>query len=126
MGYTTQEFETAYDKTAVDHPCIRKPLAEEVSFQFESNKLENRRNKHGARLPFGLLIRKTMNDMNLKGAEREAYKALIGHLFGPHGNWVAQMRKKQPAASLPAAQFPTRAPPPKIVTKANGQLTWEI
>lgn len=126
VGYTPQEFEVAYDLTAACHPCLRKALAEEVGMQFDSNKLKNSRKPYRERLPFGLLIRHTMNEMNLKGENREAYKALIGHLYGKHGSWVASKRKKQPKSNLPPAQFPVDAPPPAIVTKPSGQLAWEI
>ncbi len=120
MGYSAQEFNTAFDKVVKTHSSIRRSKAENV--------LEN-----AARLwlkykstgkKFGEIIRLALNESNVwDEQERSAYGSLIGHLYSPRAQAAKRYRKTTPPRKPAPPKIP---PPPAIILGAKGQLAWEI
>lgn len=121
MGYTPQEFQTAFDKASEKH-SLTWSKAQAVASHFSSRLDTNKRKKRFEQVKFGELIRLTLNDKGIwSEAERAAYGSLIGHLYSSHGNAA---KKYKPKVSPPKAKPPP--PPPAVILTSNGQLAWEL
>jgi hypothetical protein len=121
MGYTPQEFQTAFDKASAKHSLVFTK-AQDVASHFSTRLEVNRRKARYEQVKFGELIRLTLNDKGIwSEPARAAYGSLIGHLYSPRANAA---KKHQPKKPVPKAQPPT--PPPNIIRRMNGQLAWEI
>lgn len=120
MGYSPQEFNAAFDKVVSKHPSIRRSKAENVLEN--AGRLWSIYKSSGKK--FGEVIRLALNESNVWAEhERSAYGSLIGHLYSPRAQAAKRYRKTdQPRKPSP----PKASPPPSIITKANGQLAWEI
>ncbi len=120
MGYSQQEFNTAFEKVVSKYPDVRRSKAENVLAN--AARLWAQYKSTGKK--FGEIIRLALNESNVwREEERSAYGSLIGNLYSPR----AQAAKRYRKTATPRKSTPPKTPqPPAIVVEAKGQLAWEI
>ena len=120
MGYSPQEFNTAFDKVIDKYPFVRRSKAENVLTNM--NNLWQKHKSSGKK--FGEIIRLALNESNVWGEDdRSAYGSFIGHLYNPRAQAAKRYRKATPARK---PSPPKLSPPPAIIVGIKGQLAWEI
>jgi hypothetical protein len=120
VGYSTQEFNTAFEKVVVRHSSIRRSKAENVLTNMDRLWLKYK----SSGKKFRDIIRLALNESNVwDETGREAYASLIGYLYNPRAQAAKRYRKAAPVRKLSP---PRLSPPPAIVEGPKGQLAWEI
>lgn len=127
MGYRPEEFNVAFNNAAETYPFARRSVAEQVLGHFELLKRTNDRSKQADKKPFWFLIRSALNEANVMGElERKPYKAIIGYLYGKHGNFTAQKYRDNQNLKPAQPRFPLVEACVETVTKPNGQVAWKF
>ena len=119
MSIDNDEYQAAFDKTIKAHPHAKifSRKAKEILDSLNQKLARNYARDTNERVSYWELVRQTMNEEKLQGAEREAYKSLAGFYFSN--------RASKNRALAAHRNQPKSLPPVQIVMEGN-QYTWKI
>lgn len=120
LSFHDREFERAFELTQKEHPLLQHPKpAQDFLIELHSRYRKNQRvHPESARQTFGEILRETLNDFDIKGKKRKAYKSLAGHFSGLRARKVP--RRARGTAPKRVAEIKTQ------LDKDTGQFSWKI